>query len=290
MQPVAASAVVLVRIMSAAVACSSFVGRRAGARSSSRLMFAIGLAAATAYGQTAPQPRFEVASVKPGGDIFSTRPARSVGRIRWTTQLCYLIGYAHRLDFSRVSSPNCGSTYSIEATFDPSATDDQVRLMVQSLLRDRFKMRAHRVTTEADGYALVIGKGGLKIREAKVADEPPGMPEWVKDASPALKAESYISATTPEAGVIAITGRRVSVSQLAETLQRLMSMPVWDRTGLSGNYYFAFRYTQFLSADLETDAPSLATALQENLGLKLEKQKGPIEGLVIDYIEEPSEN
>jgi uncharacterized protein (TIGR03435 family) len=66
-------------------------------------------------------------------------------------------------------------------------------------------------------------------------------------------------------------------------------MPVWDRTGLSGNYYFAFR-TQFLSADLETDAPSLATALQENLGLKLEKQKGPIEGLVIDYIEEPSEN
>jgi uncharacterized protein (TIGR03435 family) len=80
------------------------------------------------------------------------------------------------------------------------------------------------------------------------------------------------------------------MSQLAETLQRSIDMPVWDRTGLSGNYYFAFRYTEFLSADLDTDAPSLATALQQNLGLKLEKQKGPVEALVIDYIEEPSEN
>lgn len=290
MQSVAASAVVLVWMMSAAVARSSFVRRRAGARSSSWLMFAIGLAAATACGQTAPEPRFEVASIKSAGNIFSARPDRSGGRIRWTTQLCYLIGYAHRLDFSRVSGRNCDSTYSIEATFDAAATDDQVRLMVQSLLRDRFKMRAHRVTTEADGYALVIGKSGLKIKEAKVADEPPSMPEWVKDASSALKGESYISATIREVGVIAITGRRVSMSQLAGTLQRSMNMPVWDRTGLSGNYYFAFRYMEFLSADLETDAPSLATALQENLGLKLEKQKGPLEGLVIDYLEEPSEN
>ena len=279
-----------VRMMSAAVACSSFVGRRAGPRSSSRLMFAIGLATAAAYGQSAPQPRFEVASVKPAGSIFSRKPERSGGRIRWTTELCNLVGYAHRLDSSRVSGRNCGSTYAIEATFDPAATDDQVRLMVQSLLRDRFKMRAHRVTTEADGYALVIGKGGLKIREAKVADEPPSMPEWAKDRSSAWKAESYISATIPEGGVIAITGRGVSMSQLAETLQRSIDMPVWDRTGLSGNYYFAFRYTEFLSADLDTDAPSLATALQQNLGLKLEKQKGPVEALVIDYIEEPSEN
>jgi len=49
--------------------------------------------------------------------------------------------------------------------------------MIQSLLTERFKMRAHRVTAEADGYAMVVGKGGLKIREAKVDDEPPSMPE-----------------------------------------------------------------------------------------------------------------
>jgi uncharacterized protein (TIGR03435 family) len=248
------------------------------------------LAGAAAYGQPAPQPRFEVASVKKGGDVFSTRPDRTAGRIRWTTQLCYLIGYAYQLDFSRVSGKPCGSIYSVEATFDPAATDDQVRLMIQSLLSDRFKLRTHRATTEADGYALTIGKGGLKIKEANATDEPPAMPDWVKDASPALRAETYIFLTMPEKGVIAVTGRRVSMSQLAVTLQRSTQMPVWDRTGLSGNYYFAFRYALDFSADQGADAPLLTTALQESLGLKLEKQKGPVESLVIDYVEEPSEN
>jgi uncharacterized protein (TIGR03435 family) len=275
--------------MSVAAAWISCFHRRAAARL--RPLFAIGFfAAVVAYGQTGRRPRFEVASVKPGGDVFSTRAEHSPGRISWTTQLCYLIGYVYHLDFSRVSGRSCGSVYSVDAKFDPAATDDQVRLMVQSLLTDRFKMRARRITTEADGYALVIGKSGLKIREANLADEPPSMPEWVKNASSALRAESFISATMIQAGVTAITGRRVSMSQLAETLQRSTRMPVWDRTGLSGDFYFAFRYTQDLSADLETDAPSLATALQENLGLKLEKQKGPVETLVIDYVEEPSEN
>jgi len=261
--------------------------RRAEAGRSLRLTIAMGFLAIATHGQNGPRPAFEVASIKSGGDVFSTRPDRVGGRIRWTTQVCYLIGYAYRLDFSRVSGPKCGSVYSIEATFDPPATDDQVRSMVQSLLTDRFKLRTHRVTTEADGYALVIGNGGLKMREAKLADEPPDV---VSNAASAQREESYVSATTPEAGVVAITGRRVLMSQLAETLQRVNEMPVWDRTGLSGNYDFAFRYTQLLRADLETDAPSLATALQEKLGLRLEKQKGPLETLVIDSIDEPSEN
>src|ERR1700722_18529329 len=102
----------------------------------------LGIGSLAAYAQTTPQPRFEVASVKPGGDVFSTRPERLQGRIRWTTQLCYLIGYAYRLDFSRVTGQSCGAVYAIEATFDPSATDDQVRQMVQSLLTERFKLRS----------------------------------------------------------------------------------------------------------------------------------------------------
>jgi len=125
----AAARVERVRIMSAEGPCSSFVRGRAAARRGFRSMFAIGFwAAAAAYGQNVPQTRFEVASVKPGGDIFSTRPDRSGGRIRWTTQLCYLIGYAYRLDFSRVSGRPCGAIYSLEAMFDPATTDDQVRL------------------------------------------------------------------------------------------------------------------------------------------------------------------
>jgi uncharacterized protein (TIGR03435 family) len=77
------------------------------------------------------------------------------------------------------------------------------------------------------------------------------------------------------------------MSQLAVTLQRSLRMPVWDKTGLLGRYDFEFRYARDLDVG---DAPWLGTALQEALGLTLEKQKGPAESLMIDYIEEPSEN
>lgn len=244
----------------------------------------------TAYAQNAPQQqRFELASIKPGGDIFSTRPNLLSGRIRWTTQLCYLIGYAYHLDFSRVTGRNSGSVYSIEATFEPSAKEEQIRLMMQSLLTDRFQLQTHRITKEAEGYALVAGKGGLKIREA-TADEIPKLPEWFKEGSPALRAESFISASGTERGILTITGRRVSMSQLAETLQRVTQTPMWDQTGTSGNYYFAFRFAQGVDTPVGADTPSLATALEENLGIKLRKQKGPVESLVIDSIKEPSEN
>ena len=232
-------------------------------------------------GQPVPQrPRFEVATIKPepAAEIFHPRPDLPGGRIRWTTQLSYLIGYAYHLDIARVSGfAQGGSIYSVEATFDPAATDEQVRLMLQSLLADRFKMRVHRVTTQGEGYALTIGKGGLKIKEAK-------------DAASAPNVQGYVSATQPGFGVVAILGRGASMLQLAEILQRSTGMPVWDRTGLSGKYDFTFRYARDLNADLQADAPSLAMALQETLGLKLEKQKGPLETLIVDHLEEPSEN
>jgi uncharacterized protein (TIGR03435 family) len=237
-------------------------------------------------------PRFEVASVKPGGHILSTGPPeRTGGWLRWTTQLAYIIGYAYRVDLTRLSGGSgLGAIYDIEATFDPAATEDQVRNMVQSLLTERFNLRCHRVTGEENGYALVIGKGGFKTKEAKETDEPPPMPGWVEDASPALKAETYISAILPEKGVVAINGRRVTMSQLAQTLERVSQTPMWDRTGLSGNYYFAFRYARDMDAEVDTGAPSLAVALQKTLGLTLEKQKGPVERLVVDHVEPPSEN
>ena len=246
-----------------------------------RLLFSLCLWMASAvYCQTPPEPRFEVASVKPAsGDIFSTRVQRSGGRLSWTTQLCYLIGYAYNLDCSLVSCSKLGSIYSVEATFDPSATDRQVRLMMQSLLADRFQMRAHKAAKQASGYGLVIGKNGAKLKEAKAEEEPSGAPS-----------EGFISASTPEVDVIAITGRNVALSQLAETLQRLTGTPVWDRTGLTARYDFAFRFTQGLIPDSKADAPFLASALQENLGLKLEKQQGRVESLVVDSIAEPSGN
>ena len=79
------------------------------------------------------------------------------------------------------------------------------------------------------------------------------------------------------------------MSQLAQTLQRSLSMPVWDRTGVSGNYRFEFRYARDTVDDADVNAPALTTALQD-LGLKLEKRRGPIETLEIDSFEAPSEN
>jgi uncharacterized protein (TIGR03435 family) len=223
-------------------------------------------------GQTGPMPHFVVASVKKPADqdVFSTRPERSRGRIRWTTQLSYLIGYAYRLDFSRVDGSHLGAIYSLEATFDPATTEDQVRQMMQSLLTDRFKMRSHRVSIETDGFVLSIGKNGAKLAPARSDD---------------TDTASYVSATVPEAGVIVITGRRASIAELGATLQRVETTPVWDRTGLGVSFDFEFRYAQDPAVRSET--ASLASALQEKLGLSIKKQKGPLETLVVDHIEEP---
>lgn len=221
------------------------------------------------------EPRFEVASIKAGGSIFSQRPERAGGRFRWTTQVCYLLGYAYGLDFSRVESPMCGTTYAIEATFSPRATESEVRLMVQTLLRERFRMRAHRVTAQVDGWALSLSKPGFRL----------------KPTSPDDQTASSVWTTIPQANVYMVQGRRASIAQLATELQRVLKEPIWDRTGLTGMYNFEFLCaSEDLASDVSVAAPSLRTALQETLGLRLEKQKGLLETLAVDEIHEPSEN
>lgn len=239
-----------------------------------RVLLGVAMTAASAWTQTAVSPRFEVASVKTGADVFSTRPERSPGRIRWTTQLAYLVGYAYALDFSRISGAPLGAIYTIEATYDPAATEAEVRLMLQSLLSERFQMRCHRVAKETEGYALSVAKGGLRIREAKAEEG----------------ADGHVAASLQSAGVIAVRGQRATIADLAANLARSTSIPVWDLTGLTGKYDFTFRYAQDLGAESRSDAPALATALQENLGLQLKKQKGTVESLVVDHIEAPSGN
>jgi len=238
------------------------------------------------------KPTFEVVSIKPLSDGYmETRMKRSGGRITWTTDLSYLISYAYRLQRDRLLGvPSSEHTYKVDAVTDPAATDDQVRLMFQAMLADRMKMTLHRVTKESDVLLLSVGKKGPKIKEARPEDPPPPLPEWSKDAS-AAGFEGRIATTylKNQIGVLAMTGRRVSMAQLADELQLLMKQPVLDRTELPGKYYFAFRYAGDQAVD--SDAPSLPAALQENLGLKLEKGKGPVENLIVDHIETlPTEN
>jgi len=244
--------------------------------------------------QTAAPLSFDVASVKPVAQPWlQVFPQRAGGRITWTTDLHYLVGYAYHLQDWRISGPLPGSDYiyAVDATAAPAATEDQVRLMFQSLLADRFKMVAHRVTKEVEGYALTVGKNGPKIKEAKAGDNPAALPEWFqKQGDIAAELEGKVVATIPKAGVGAITGRRASMLQLTEALQRVLRLPVLDQTGLSGNYYFALEFAKE-DHPADVDVPPLFAAIQESLGLKLEKHKGPVEMLVVDRIEKtPTEN
>jgi uncharacterized protein (TIGR03435 family) len=241
--------------------------------------------------QSPQQPQFEVVAVKLGGDAFSTKPQLSPGRFNWTTQIAYLIGYAYSLDQARIFGDVLGGdVYTVTAVFTPKATGGDVRAMLQSLLADRFHLRFHRLSKEADGYAITIAKGGIRMKESAAA-EPSGAGGSGSGAPSAPGNDSYLSTMSPSTGVLEITGRGVSVAELAERLGRNTGTPFWDQTGLAGRYDFTFRFAQQdLDADILPDVPLLSTALREDLGLALVKSRGPVETLVIDHIEPPAEN
>jgi bla regulator protein blaR1 len=242
--------------------------------------------------QTAAPLRFDVASVKVSSQQFLViRPDRSGGRIRWTTDLGYVLGYAYRLQPWRISGPVPGSTsiYDFDVVTGADATDDQVRLMFQSLLADRFKMTVHRVTKDVEGFALTVGKGVPKMQEAKDSELPP-LPEWIH-AGPDDKAkmEGHVVSISTGPGIGNLAGRRVSMLQLSEALQRVLQVAVLDETGLTGSYYFGIQYATD-TATPDVTLPDLFSAVKA-LGLKLEKHKGPVEMLVVDHIEKtPTEN
>jgi uncharacterized protein (TIGR03435 family) len=234
---------------------------------------------------TVAQMRFEVASVKFPADqnILETRPRRTVGRFRWKTQLMYLLRYAYHMEWWRISekptsgSVSLGSVYEIEATTGPDTTEDQERLMLQTLLIERFKMVAHREIKDAvQGYALTVTKDGPRmeaVREEKASDDPTISDGWV-------------SAHGSSQGAIAVEGRRAAMLQLTETLQRLLSTSVLDHTGLTGKYNFQ---VEFERGDDPSDYTAVVAAVRR-LGLKLEKYKGPVEFLVIDHLDKLAEN
>jgi len=229
--------------------------------------------------------RFDVASVKvpANQDILEARPRRTVGRFRWKTQLWYLLGYAYHMEWWRISEKpasgpvSLGSIYEIEAVTGQDATEDQERLMLQTLLIERFKMVVHRETKDAvQGYALTVAKDGPKMeaaKEEKASDDP-------------AKSDGWVSAHGPSPGVIAIEGQRATMLQFTEYLQRLLSTSVLDQTGLTGKYNFK---VEFIRGDDPSDYTAVVAAVKQ-LGLKLERYKGPVEFLVIDHLDKLTEN
>jgi len=244
--------------------------------------------------QTTATPAFEVASLKQVPDKeavpLSILPRRTPGRFAWNTALGRLMCYAYHLPLWRISGIDTKAPifYTIAATMDANATEDQVRLMLRALLIDRFKIVSHKETRQLPGYALIVGKNGSKLKTASASGEAPPMPDFFNP--PPAAWEGRIFTSMPGVGISAIVGRRVSTSQLADELSEDLDAFVWDQTGMTGKYYFGFKFLSVQHPSDTADAPSIFSVLQDELGLRLEKQKGPVEILVVDHYEKPSEN
>lgn len=199
--------------------------------------------------------------------------------------------------------------YDIEAKVDSSVADRSSKLtedqrtaeqhpMLQALLADRFKLTLHRESKELPVYALVIAKNGPKLQEAKRGDTyPNGLVGLDGHGAPRLM----------QVGRGVIICQALPVEWLVHALTLQLKRPVLDRTGLKGIYDYRLHWTPDDSKWAvfkgpedqpgidgtrlpEPSGPSIFTAIQEQLGLKLEPQKGPVDVLVIDHVERPSEN
>ena len=249
---------------------------------------------AVAAAACAQPPAFEVASVKPSdpAGIFAIR--RSGYRIVTTnTSLLFLITWAYDVHRDRIyGKPNWLDSVRYDVIAN-AAQDDrpappqlsgqptELQQMMQTLLADRFKLVIHRETRELPLYALVVAKGGAKIRLTEAPD--------VMGQTPF---------SVPGRG--RLVGTQVSAEMLAKVLSDQLGHTVQDQRGLKGVFDFKLEWEPDalsagpdgvpVSANLRTGS-SLFTAIQDQLGLKLEGRKGPVEVFVIDRIERaPTEN
>jgi len=164
---------------------------------------------------------------------------------------------------------------------------EQHKLMMQSLLEDRFQLKVHHVSKQLSIYELVIAKGGFKL---KGADPNNTYPNGIKGPDGASRPSMMTIYPTQ------LKAQAVPVSALVNFLSRHLQTEVVDKTGLTGKYDLALRWSPDVSQALampdgrQDTGPSIFTALQEQLGLKLESTKGQVDTIVVDHIEMPSEN
>lgn len=202
--------------------------------------------------------------------------------------------------------------YDIEARVAGNPGKDDMRVIMQALLADRCRLKLHRETREVPVFAMVLDKPGKTGRQLQPhVDDPPCANSTEKPATyNQLQAVTSHGYPVPCGGdqYIATTGigswregaRNVDMARVAESLQGYgrMERPVVDRTGLSGKFDFALEWTpQQNGLSVDADAgqfqqpgPTFTQAVHDQLGLKFKEDKAPIEIVVVDHIERPSEN
>jgi len=251
------------------------------------LGYVLVLGSRLAFAQAAGPPAFEVAAIEPSDPAETMAIHRSGNRLATSaTSLEFLITWAYDVHSDRLfGKPKWLDSvrYDIvanapEGTQTAPRTPGQPTLlqqMMQTLLTDRFKLALHRETRELPAYALVVAKGGLKVHLAEVPD--------------AMGQNPF---SMPGRG--RLLGTQVSPAMLAKALASQLDRSVEDETGLKGVFDFTLEWepdTQSTGVDDEAPSanvgsgPSLFTALREQIGLKLEPRKAPVEVFVIDRIE-----
>ena len=238
-------------------------------------------AAALALAQTpAPNkpPAFEVASIKPtvikdGSFGIDFPPGGRFSGRGMTVQNLLRISYELQ-DHQIAGGPSWIDSEGFDIEARPAAgagepSRQQVREMIQSLLAERFHLELHRETRQLPIYALIVSKAGPKLQAA--------------DANASANGSIRVGQ---------LVTRKMSMASLASILTFDLGRPVKDDTALKGEFAFSLEWAPGLSAsdDGASGKPSLFAAVQDQLGLKLESTKGPIEVVVIDRVEKPSEN
>ncbi len=262
--------------------------------------------------QRATRPQFEVASIKACKDGSPISRSSSPGRaafgcqtVQTLIQFAYILFADGHLDVSRYSPPIVGGPpwissdrFQIVAKPEGKASQEMMRgPMLAALLEDRFKLSTHRESREAPIYPLTIAKRGTRLRPASCT-----IPDFTSGPVPPPGPRQ-----TPLCG----SGRRernglntvwdvygLNLDGFAHRLSGAVDRPVVDRTGIAGSFDFHLEWAADAGAPGAPEAapsdpagaPSIFTALQEQLGLKLVPARGPVEFLVIDHVERPSEN
>jgi uncharacterized protein (TIGR03435 family) len=244
----------------------------------------------TVFAQEQSKVEFEVASLKlappESGDfrLFWMAGGRFIAT---NTTLKQLVGFAYDVRGGQISGgpgwldsdeynieAKSGSTTRIPEGFAASST---FRMMVRSLLEDRFRLRIHRESREGQIYELQVAKGGPKLAAAK---------------------KTIPSGLFPKGS--GVDGKAASMSLLAKYLSGPTGRVVVNKTGLDGSYDFTLTWTAELRSAPETPAgpesqpdvtgPSIFTALREQLGVQLQAAKGPVDLIIIDHVEKPGLN
>ena len=278
---------------------------------------AVVIAASLTLAQATPQ--FDVVSIRPNtsGEAMNRLAIEPGGRYRWTnTTLQQLIGMSYqRRGFDNreiIGGPDWVASARFDVIahagsstplIDPSGFPGPLFAMVRAMLEDRFQLRVHNEQRERSVYALMLarrdGRVGPRLTPSDI-DCAAVLHDQVQGKRPELTPAGLLPcAIRPAPG--RLQGSALSLEGFTGVLASLLGRPVIDRTGLSGNFdidlEFAPELVQGLAgAPVDTppparsDLPSVFTALQEQLGLKLESTRAPVDVLVIDRAERPSEN